>query len=55
MIAADRRESPQERTGRGINQAMQQAFQPDQAAEDVLSRLIEQIDQLPWPRTTAKD
>jgi hypothetical protein len=49
-VTAERPESPQERSGRGTAQALHRAYPPDQAAEDVLGRLIEQIERLPWPR-----
>lgn len=41
----------QDRTRAGIVKALDQAFPPDQAAQDVLGRLIEQIDGLNWPKS----
>lgn len=48
----ERRDTAQERSGRGTGQALRQIFPPDMAANDVLGRLIEQIDRLPWPRSS---
>jgi hypothetical protein len=51
MTPGERQETPQERVGKGTRQALHNAFPPDQAANDVLGRLIEQIDGLNWPRS----
>lgn len=43
--------TPQERTGKGMGQAMETAFPPDAAADDVLDGLIDQLRGLNWSRT----
>lgn len=55
MTSGEPQGTAQERSGRGTAQALHRAFPPDQAADDVLGRLIEQIDRLPWPRSSRAD
>lgn len=53
MTPGEPRGTIEDRRSRGTSRALRAAFPPDMAADDVLGRLIEQIDQLDWPRSSA--